>query len=379
MTSPAPAPVRVAVIGAGFIARWFMEAAALTPGVQVVAVVSARPAHAAAFAAEHGIGASYATVPQLLAACGPTGPTPADLVYVGSPNVLHADQAVAALEAGFHVLVEKPFALRPDQARAMVAAARAADRFLMEGWVPAFEPGVAALREVLASGELGRVHRALLVKEQFSSRMEAYRGGALPAALDPAAGGGSLMDLGVYPVGLAVHLFGSPTRVTASAQLLGSGADSHGTVVLDYDDGAWAGLQVTCLHSKTSPAVVPSVLTGDATALIVDDCQWPRRLTTLSPARAVPAPPADPGTGVASTGAGDVIGAGTRVRQVERRGPVLAYELAEVVRALGAGERESALRPLADSVRTVEILTEARHQCGIVLTGDRGTPGPSRA
>ena len=50
-----------------------------------------------------------------------------------------------------------------------------------------------------------------------------------------------------------------------------------------------------------------------------------------------------------------------------------------MVRALGAGERESALRPLADSVRTVEILTEARHQCGIVLTGDRGTPGPSRA
>ena len=167
------------------------------------------------------------------------------------------------------------------------------------------------------------------------------------------------MDLGVYPVGLAVHLFGSPTRVTASAQLLDSGADSHGTVVLDYDDGAWAGLQVTCLHSKTSPAVVPSVLTGDATALIVDDCQWPRRLTTLSPARAVPAPPADPGTGVAPTGAGDVTGAGARVRHRPDWGPGHAEPVPGVIHGRGAAGRTRAGR-IPGPPRTTKRRTAAQ-------------------
>ena len=325
-----------------------MEAAALTPGVQVVAVVSARPAHAAAFAAEHGIGASYATVPQLLAACGPTGPTPADLVYVGSPNVLHADQAVAALEAGFHVLVEKPFALRPDQARAMVAAARAADRFLMEGWVPAFEPGVAALREVLASGELGRVHRALLVKEQFSSRMAAYRAGGLPPAFDPAAGGGSLMDLGVYPVSMAVHLFGEPARVRAAGRLLASGADSHGVVVLDYEtlpDGRATDLEVVCLHSKTSRGSAPSSIASDNLALSMDDVQWPRRIALTGPQ-------------------------GEQDLSVDSDGPVLARELAEVCRLVACGRRESDLHPLEASLACVRVLARAREQVGVRLPGD---------
>ena len=126
-------PVRIGLVGAGFIARWVMDAVAVLPQARVAAVASARPEHAAAFAAEHGIGASYATLEEMLAHGRPDGPTPLDVVYIGSPNALHADQAIAALEAGFHVLVEKPFALEPAQALAMVAAARRHDRFLMEG------------------------------------------------------------------------------------------------------------------------------------------------------------------------------------------------------------------------------------------------------
>ena len=219
------APVRFGVIGAGFIARWFAEAVAREPGAQIVAVTSAHRERAAAFATEHGIAHAYASLEEMLAAHGPGSEAPIDVVYVGSPNSLHAEHTIAALEAGFHVLVEKPFALTAAQARAMVKAARRADRFLMEGWLSAFEPGVARLREQLP--RLGRLHRVVLSKEQFSSRMEVYRSGGLPPAFDPALGGGSLMDLGVYPVSLAIHLFGEPDRVTATGRCW-SAVSTHG-------------------------------------------------------------------------------------------------------------------------------------------------------
>ena len=111
-TAPGPgdSPVRFGVIGAGFIARWFAQAVALEPAARVVAVTSARRERAAAFAQEHQVPYAHASLEEMLAAHGPDSEAPIDVVYVGSPNSLHAEHTIAALEAGFHVLVEKPFA-----------------------------------------------------------------------------------------------------------------------------------------------------------------------------------------------------------------------------------------------------------------------------
>ena len=247
-------------------------------------------------------------------------------------------------------MVEKPFALTRSQAEAMVEAARAADRFLMEGWLSAFEPGVARLREHLP--RLGRLHRVVLSKEQFSSRMELYRSGGLPPAFDPALGGGSLMDLGIYPVSLAIHLFGEPDRVTATGTLLECGVDARGTVVLSYDCGEHAGLEVVCLHSKTSPGMESS-LAGDHDVLSIDDCQWPRRIELRGPA--------------AATGTGEDLSV---ERGAEAPGHQLAYELAEVCRLVRAGARQSDLHPLSRSVAAVGVLQEARRQVGVRFPAD---------
>ena len=351
-TAPGPddAPVRFGVIGAGFIARWFAEAVAREPAAQIVAVTSARRERAVAFAEEHRIPHSHASLEEMLAAHGPGSANPIDVVYVGSPNALHAEHAITALEAGFHVLVEKPFALTTGQARAMVDAAGRADRFLMEGWLSAFEPGVAQVREAL--GRLDRLHRVVLSKEQFSSRMEAYRAGGLPPAFDPALGGGSLMDLGVYPVSLAIHLFGEPDRVTATGALLECGVDARGTVVLSYDSGEHAGLEVVCLHSKTSPGTESS-FAGDHDVLSIDDCQWPRRIGLRGPA--------------AVTDAGEDLSV---ERGAQGPGHQLAYELAEVCRLVRAGARESDLHPLSRSVAAVGVLQEARRQVGVRFPAD---------
>ena len=362
---PEQTRIRFGIIGAGFIARWFMEAAAVLPQVEVVAVTSAHAERAAAFAAKHGIGASYASLPEMLAAGGPDGATPFDVVYVGSPNALHTEQTVAALEAGFHVLAEKPFALRTAEAEAMVAAARRADRFLMEGWLPAFEPGTATIREALprlGTGEAGP-HRALLVKEQYSSRMDRFRAGELLPAFDPSLGGGSLMDLGVYPVSMAIHLFGAPARVRATGRLLRSGADSHGTVVLEYDrqpDGSRTDLEVVCLHSKTSTNGTLSEVAADRVVLTLDDCQWPREIALRTP------------DGVERLEVEAAWPEGAVVPEAAEKPPVLARELAEVCRLVRAGARESGLHPLAASLASVRVLEEARAQTGVRFPGDAG-------
>ena len=343
-------PVRFGVIGAGFIARWFAEAVSREPAAQLVSVTSAHRERAVAFASEHGIPYAHASLEEMLDAHGPGSTAPIDVIHVGSPNSLHAQHAIAALKAGFHVLVEKPFALTRSQAEEMVEAARTADRFLMEAWLSAFEPGVARLREQLP--RLGQLHRAVLSKEQFSSRMEAYRAGGLPPAFDPALGGGSLMDLGVYPVSLAIHLFGEPDRVTATGRLLECGVDARGTVVLSYDSGEHAGLEVVCLHSKTSPGTESS-FAGDHDVLSIDDCQWPRRIGLRGPA--------------AVTGAGEDLSV---ERGAQGPGHQLAYELAEVCRLVRAGARESDLHPLSRSVAAVGVLQEARRQVGVRFPAD---------
>ena len=344
------APVRFGVIGAGFIARWFAEAVAREPGAQIVAVTSAHRERAAAFATEHGVPHAYASLEEMLTAHGPGSKAPIDVIHVGSPNSLHTQHSIAALEAGFHVVVEKPFALTRSQAEAMVEAAQATDRFLMEGWLSAFEPGVARLREQLP--RLGRLHRVVLSKEQFSSRMEVYRSGGLPPAFDPALGGGSLMDLGIYPVSLAIHLFGEPDRVTATGTLLECGVDARGTVVLSYDCGEHAGLEVVCLHSKTSPGMESS-FAGDHDVLSIDDCQWPRRIGLRGP--------------TAATGTGEDLSV---ERDAEAPGHQLAYELAEVCRLVRAGARQSDLHPLSRSVAAVRVLQEARRQVGVRFPAD---------
>lgn len=349
--SPDPRPVRFGVIGAGFIANWFAQAVDAIPDARIVGVTSARPERAAAFAAEHKVPASWASLEEMLAAQGENA---VDAVYVGSPNHLHAEHTIAALRAGRHVLVEKPFAVTPAQARDMAAEALRADRLLVEGWLPAFEPGTAVIRENLA--RLGEIRRAVFVKEQYSSRMDAYKAGSLPGAFDPAMAGGSLMDLGIYPVSMAIHLFGIPDRVTATGVLLDSGVDAMGTIVLGYDDGP----EVVCMHSKASSTGLDCQVAGEHHVLVMDDCQWPRRITLHGPRQR---------TGGANPQAPEDL-------SVERTGPAQVYELAAFCELVRSGARECGLHPVESSVTAIEVLSQARRQVGVRFPADDDAPQP---
>jgi scyllo-inositol 2-dehydrogenase (NADP+) len=260
-TADAP-PVRFAVVGTNWITGALVDAGRTVPGFEVTAVLSRSEQSGGAFAARHGITSVHAALDALAA------DDRVDAVYLGSPNSLHAEQAIALLRAGKHVLAEKPLGASARQVEAMVAAAGASGRLLMEAWTTPHEPNALAIRDALP--EVGRVRRVVLAKDQYSSRYDRLRAGELPNAFNPAFAAGSLMDLGVYPVALALWLFGSPASVTATGVLLDSGVDGQGTLLLGYD-----GFEVACLHSKIAPGSVGSAIVGEAGVIHFDDCSVP--------------------------------------------------------------------------------------------------------
>jgi D-xylose 1-dehydrogenase (NADP+, D-xylono-1,5-lactone-forming) len=152
-----------------------------------------------------------------------------DAVYVPLPNSLHAQWSIRALEAGKHVLCEKPLATDAPSAQAMAAAAAAAGRCLMEAFMYRFHP---AMREFLS-----RVREPIHVSAGFGFTLA----GASDIRAQAALGGGALLDVGCYTVNVARWILGEPTEVTARARSRG-GIDMSVTVLLGFEDGATASL-----------------------------------------------------------------------------------------------------------------------------------------
>jgi predicted dehydrogenase len=153
----------------------------------------------------------------------------ADAVDICLPTSLHAAAAIAALEAGKHVLVEKPMALDSQSASAMIVAARSAGRILMVAQVLRFFPAYKALAGAVRSGKLGAIRMA-----EFRRRSAAPRWS--PWLLDPAQSGGAVLDLLIHDIDMCLHLFGPPEAVAATGHAdAARGIDLTGAH-LHYDD-----------------------------------------------------------------------------------------------------------------------------------------------
>jgi predicted dehydrogenase len=227
---------RIAVLGYGFIADLHVRAAQAA-GATVVSVTGHRSERAAEFAARHRIERSGSDWEQAVVA------DDIDAVVVGTPNSLHHPQAMAAIAAGKHVLVDKPMALDTAQAAEMRDAATAAGLTLCVGHMWRYRDEVTALRDRIAAGDLGRVVR---------TRGYGIHAGWGPSGWfrDPAlAGGGALIDMGIHAIDTVRYLLGDPTAVRVTASIgtgfddpAGSDAphpdiDTDGIVLVDWSDG----------------------------------------------------------------------------------------------------------------------------------------------
>jgi len=225
--------LRWGVLAPGGIATDWVAAMHAFTDQRVVAVASRSALRAADFAHKNGIDRSYGSYEQLVA------DAEVDIVYVAAPNALHRPLALLAIAAGKHVLIEKPLGTDETDARVIVDAARAAGVFAMEAMWTRFLPQTTIISRLIADGELGDI---AIVTADFGENFGTPNG---QPVFDPAMGGGSLRDIGIYPVWLSRFALGEPISALAAGRMLHTGVDEQAAMYLEYASGAQAILHTT--------------------------------------------------------------------------------------------------------------------------------------
>ena len=325
---------RWGIAATGGMAAAFSEDLAHVPGAEIAFVGSRSPESAADFAGRFGAGAS-GTYADLLAA-GRDGEV--DVIYVATPHPQHHDLALAAIDGGTPLLVEKAFTATLAGAQEVVDAARAAQVFCMEAMWTRFQPAVVHARELVAGGAIGEL---LLVQADFCAQRDFDPSSRL---FDLALGGGAVLDLGVYPVSLAQHFLGRPDQVTVIGTTYPNGADRSAAIQMSYADGRAASL-VTSLAAQTPGR---ATLVGTEGSLeLVPPFYHPTRLVLHRN--------------------------GEQPEELERlqTGRGYAHQAIEVQDCLAAGRTESAVMSLADTLDVQWVLEESLRQLGIEMAEAR--------
>nr|AXS01394.1 Oxidoreductase family, NAD-binding Rossmann fold [uncultured bacterium] len=195
--------IRWGIIGTGFIAKQFASDLKLLPNAELYAVSSRSTENAEKFASELGVKKHYASRYKMLA------DEAIDIIYVATPNHCHAPDSIAALNAGKAVLCEKPFALNSAELESIIEVAKSKNLFLMEALWTAFLPSFKKFIELASDGSIGE---AKLLNADFG-----FNSPFNPASrlYDPKQGGGSIYDIGIYPLFAAYSLFGEPQVLQA--------------------------------------------------------------------------------------------------------------------------------------------------------------------
>lgn len=260
------ADIRLGTIGTSMITGKLADAVDAVDGIRLGTVFSRDADTAAEKAREFGADDSTDSFDTLLTS------DDVDAIYVASPNSEHGAQARAALEAGRHVLVEKPAVTSTAEWDELVALADARGLIVLEALRTLYDPGTAAVRELLP--EIGTVRQASLRYQSRSSRYDKVLAGERVNMFDPAMAGGALNDLGVYCTHAMVALFGEPDEVAAYTLGLWTGVDGAGSVIARYPEAV-----VTLEFSKMTSTRLPSEIQGEDGTLVIDDIAGPRRIT----------------------------------------------------------------------------------------------------
>lgn len=232
----------------------FIDAVGRSDRSSLVAVGSRAAERAKSYASARGIPQAFGSYEELI------GSAEIDAIYISLPNHLHALWAIAAVEAGKHVLCEKPLALTVAEVDRMTEAAQRAGRVLQEASATRFHPQTADIASIIASGKLGRI---LLCQSAFEFTLPATK----DIRLDPAIGGGALWDVGCYPVSFFQAVLGENPEVVYGQAFIGpSGVDLAFAGMMGYRSGA--SVQFTA--SMTTPIARSARIVGELGVLELD-------------------------------------------------------------------------------------------------------------
>ncbi|MBQ7921581.1 MAG: Gfo/Idh/MocA family oxidoreductase [Clostridia bacterium] len=253
---------RIGIIGTNFVSDWLCEAVAETGLFVSAAVYSRTEEKGRAFADKHGIPQVFTDLEAFLS-------SDLDIVYVASPNSLHCQHAVAAMQHGKHVLCEKPIATTAAELELMKKTAAEHQRVLLEAMRPAFDPAIQLVKDSLPA--LGQIRRVCLEYCQYSSRYDKFKNGEIMNAFNPALGNAAIMDIGVYAVHVCLQLFGKPTgEIISKSVILQNGMEGMGTIFLPYSD-----FQAEVVYAKIIDSVNGSCIIGENGTILIDKISVP--------------------------------------------------------------------------------------------------------
>ncbi len=197
--------IKWGIVGCGNIANKFASDLALIDDAELVAVASRSMDKASEFGQQHDSEKAYDSYDDLFL------DTNIDIIYIATPHTSHAALSIKAMEHDKHVLCEKPLALNKKEATAMIETSKRTNKFFMEGLWTRFNPSLIAIKERIDNGEIGDVK---FINVDFSFKTDKSLDSRV---LDLNLGGGTILDIGIYPAFLVYLLLGVPKEILAKS------------------------------------------------------------------------------------------------------------------------------------------------------------------
>lgn len=352
--------IKWGILGSGTIARAFAKGLKELPEATLLAIGSRLQTTADDFANQFNISRAYDSYEAL------AGDNDIDVVYIATPHIMHKDHCMLCLEAGKAVLCEKPFTINANEASAVVKLARQKKLFCMEAMWMRFFPIMEKVRSLINSDAIGDI-RMVVASMGFLTPYDQEN-----RFFNLKLGGGSLLDLGIYPVSFIYQILGKPDSIVSYANKGITGVDEQAAAILGFDKGQLAVL-TTSFRTK---CVNDATIMGTKGQIHIQaPLLQPSRLSiTNYPAQA-------PGKGNNGKKKNHSLG-NPLLRKIARRlksyfsphsshkniismpytGSGHQYEAKEVIRCLQMGKLESDLMPLDESIEIMRIIDYVRAQ-----------------
>ena len=318
------------ILAPGKMAAKFTKGLRILDNVELYAVGSRNKSRAEHFASDHGFKKFYGSYEEL------ADDKEVDVIYIASPHSHHFEHTIMCLKNKKAVICEKAFALNSTEVKEIINEAEKQKVFLMEALWPPFQPIYRKTKEILLGGEPGKI---IHLNSRFSFQ----------APYDPAdrkfnmkLGGGSLLDIGIYPVIDALYFMGVPSDVIAKASFTETGSEDTISIVLSYDDGHMATLYSSF---RTAGGIGCDILCENGNLLFSRGRDMSQRLNVV------------------------LNGKENKEYSLLPDGMGYQYEANEVMKCLDEGKLQSDIVPHSFSLNLMNTLDRIRQAAGIIFPG----------
>jgi predicted dehydrogenase len=313
------------IIGLGNIAQSFARDLALVKGGQLVAVASRSKGKAETFGDQFRAKYKFGSYQELLEC------SEVDVVYIATPHTFHAELSVMAMDMGKNVLCEKPFGINSMEVEKMISAAEKNRVFLMEAMWSRFNPAIMKVKQLVAEGAIGQV--GYLYADFAFYALDRSEEGRI---WNPALAGGSLLDIGIYPIFLAYLILGIPESISAVSNFYKTGVELQTSMIFNYPNA-----QAMLYSGLNSASEMKAVIAGSDGSIYLN----PRWHETQSYSHEK--------------------GGELQKFDVPKTGKGYAHEIEEVHYCLRSDKKESSLWSHKDSRNLMALMDKIREQCGI--------------